>query len=194
MTDDIGRELVDWTVAAGLQSADEQELLDGFCARLNEVGFDLARAFIASQILHPLHAARGVVWSGQRAAREDYGFSPEEEADWQRSPLRHIIDNELPSLHIRLDDTLEPDRFPLLARLRAEGGTDYLAQRRGFGSGSSLQRFPRCRRLLDDTTAGRLHQRPDRRARPLHRAAGAGLQVDHHFRYQPHLDAHLSWP
>ncbi len=141
MTDELGHELVDWTVAAGLQSADEQELLDGFCARLNEAGFDLARAFIASQILHPLHAARGVVWSGQRAAREDYGFSPEEEADWQRSPLRHIIDNELASLHVRLDDSLEPDRFPLLIRLRAEGGTDYLAQRRRFGSGNTFSDF-----------------------------------------------------
>ena len=140
MAADLERELVDWLVAAGLGSPDEQDLLDGFCVRLNEAGFGLSRAYIASEILHPLHDARGFVWRGGGSAREDYGYSanPEQEADWQRSPLFYIIDRALPELRVRLDDSLEPDRFPLLHRLRAEGGTDYLALARRFGSGRAF--------------------------------------------------------
>ncbi len=140
MAADLERELVDWLIAAGLGSPDEQALLDGFCAQLNEAGFGLQRAYIASEILHPLHDARGFVWQGGGSAREDYGYaaSPEQEADWQRSPLFYLIDNGLPELRVRLDDSLEPDRFPLLRRLRAEGGTDYLALARRFGSGRAF--------------------------------------------------------
>lgn len=141
MTDALGQELVDWIVATALKSADEQALLDGFCARLNDAGFEMARAFMASQILHPLHDARGVVWRGNGASREDYGFSSEDEADWRRSPLYHIIENQLPSLRLRLDETLRTDHFPLLLRLREEGGTDYVAMSRKFGSGSSYGDF-----------------------------------------------------
>ena len=142
MTDDLGRELVDWIVTTALASTDEQALLDGLCARLNAAGLELARAFVASEILHPLHDARSVVWRGHGAARKDYGGNPEDEADWQRSPLFHIIENELPTLRIRLDDTLVPGRYPLLHQLRDdEGGTDYLAQMRGFGDGTSYGDF-----------------------------------------------------
>jgi adenylate cyclase len=138
--EDLERELVDWLVDAGLDNGDEQALVDGFCARLNAAGFELLRAFVASEILHPLHDARGFVWRGRGVAREHYGYteSPEQEVDWQKSPLRHLVENGLPSLHLRLDDGLEPGRFPLLHRLRDEGGTDYLAQTRPFGSGSSF--------------------------------------------------------
>ena len=143
MTDDLGRELVDWIVATALESADEQALIDGFCARLNEAGFNLVRAFVASEILHPLHDARGVVWRGNGAARENYGdeTNPEHDAEWQRSPLHYVIQNELQSLRLRLDDTLEPGRFPLLQELRDEGGTDYVAHMRNFGAGTSYGAF-----------------------------------------------------
>ena len=136
MTPAAERELVDWLIACGLGSTDEQALLDGLCARLNAAGAALTRAYVASQVLHPLHAARGVVWQGGGAAREDYGSSPEQQAAWQSSPLAYLVDNDLFELRLRLDHSLAPDRFPLLHRLRAAGGTDYLAFARRFAGGS----------------------------------------------------------
>ena len=143
MTADLERELIDWLVAAGLGSPDEQTLLDGFCGRLNEAGFGISRAYIASEILHPLHDARGFVWQATGSAREDYAHDagPQRRADWRQSPLFYIVDNGLPQLRLRLDDSLEPERFPLLERLRGEGGTDYLALARRFGRGRAFGDF-----------------------------------------------------
>jgi len=138
---DLERELVDWLIAGGLDSAREQPLLDGLCARLNEAGFALMRAYVASEVLHPLHDARGFVWQGGGAAREDYRSTPEQAADWRSSPLSYLVENELAELRIRLDETLAPGRFPLLHRLRGAGGTDYLAFARRFGRGVSFGDF-----------------------------------------------------
>jgi len=135
---DPERELIDWLIACGLDSADEQALLDGLCARLNAAGFALTRAYIASQVLHPLHDARGFVWQGGAATREDYTAGPQQQANWQSSPLSHLVDNDLPEFRIRLDGSLAPDRFPLLHRLRDAGGTDYLAFARRFGRGRNF--------------------------------------------------------
>lgn len=137
----VERELVDRLIAAGLESAREQPLLDELCARLNEAGFALTRAYVASEVLHPLHDARGFVWQGGDAAREDYRSTPEQEAAWRHSPLSWLVENDLPELRIRLDDSLAPGRFPLLHRLRGEGGTDYLAFARRFGRGASFGDF-----------------------------------------------------
>ncbi len=134
---DVTRELVDWLVAAGLAGGDEQVLLDGLCERLNAAGLDLLRGYLASEVLHPLHEAKGFVWRSEGVSREDYGHvsTPERRADYENSPLYPIIRQGVPRLRIRLDDTLKPRRFPLLHRLRAEGGTDYFALSHPFRAG-----------------------------------------------------------
>lgn len=141
MTADLERELVDQLIAAGLESADEQAVLDALCQRLDGAGLALCRAYVASEVLHPLHDARGFLWQGAGAAREDYHSTPQQAADWLSSPLSHLVDSGLPELRLRLDDSLVPGRFPLLHRLRAAGGTDYLAFARRFGRGATFGDF-----------------------------------------------------
>jgi adenylate cyclase len=134
---DAAGELVDWLVAGGLDCNDEQVLLDGFCERLNAAGLELVRGYVASEVLHPLHQAKGVVWRREGVSREDYGLvsTPETRADYENSPLYEIIENGMPWRRFRLDDALPPGRFPLLHRLRAEGGTDYFALSHAFSAG-----------------------------------------------------------
>lgn len=134
---DEALQLVEWLVARGLDSGDEQVLLDGLCERLNAAGLELMRGYLASEVLHPLHEAKAYVWRREGVTREDYGYvtTPERQANFQNSPIYLIIDKGVPELHIPLDDTLTPGRFPLLHELRAEGGTDYFALSHPFSAG-----------------------------------------------------------
>jgi adenylate cyclase len=129
--------LVEWLVARGLDCADEQVLLDGLCERLNAAGLELLRGYLASEVLHPLHEAKAYVWRREGVTREDYGYvtTPEQQANYENSPLYLIIDKGVPELRIPLDDTLTPGRFLLLHELRAEGGTDYFALSHPFSAG-----------------------------------------------------------
>lgn len=128
--------LVEWLVARGLDCADEQALLDGLCERLNAAGLELVRGYLASEVLHPLHEAKAYVWRREGVVREDYGYvtTPERQANYENSPLYLIIEKGMRRLHIPLDDTLEPGRFPLLHELRAEGATDYFALSHPFSA------------------------------------------------------------
>jgi adenylate cyclase len=136
-TTEAARELVDWLVASGLDGVDEQALFDGLCERLNAAGLELVRGYLASEVLHPLHEAKGLFWRPDGSSREDYGVAttPERQAAYENSPLYPIIEEGVPRLRIRLDDSLVPGRFPLLHRLRAEGGTDYFALSHPFRAG-----------------------------------------------------------
>ncbi len=133
MSGDAEQELVDWLIEAGLRDHDEAGLLRGLCDRLQRAGLDLVRVLMASQLLHPQLRARGFRWQGGEVVREDYdGTAREPGGDWPQSPFYHMVHEGLSSLRVRLDDGLEPGRFPLLDRLRTEGGTDYFAVARRF--------------------------------------------------------------
>lgn len=143
MPEELERELLRWLVDQGLDSVDETGLLAGLCERLQTAGLSLRRAYVASEVLHPLHDARGLVWRPEAFGREDYGYesAAARAADWRNSPLYHIIERKLPRLRLRLDGGLEAGRFPLLHRLRDEGCTDYLALARAFPEGAAWGGF-----------------------------------------------------
>lgn len=134
MPPDAERALIDWLIEAGLRDHDERELLGGLCERLKLAGLGLSRVLMASQLLHPQLQARGFLWRGDGVVREEYGGGAGRDpgGDWPLSPFYHMVHEGLDSLRIRLDHSLTPGRFPLLDRLRAEGGTDYFATARRF--------------------------------------------------------------
>ncbi len=136
------QQLFDWLVAAGLDGTAEEAMFHGLCERLNAAGLELMRGYLAAEVLHPLNEAKGIIWRRDGVSREDYGLvtTPERQADYANSPLYQIIEEGVRRLRIRLDDGLEPGRFPLLHRLRAEAATDYfaLAQPSHAGWGNAL--------------------------------------------------------
>ena len=133
MSPDLDRDIVDWLVAAALESADENALLTALAERLNAAGFDLSRVFVGTEVFHPQVEARSFIWRPGGAIQEDYDFQTMDEVGdgWTRSPLYYLLDNGLGWMRLRLDE-LGPGRFPLLERLRDEGCTDYAAAMRNF--------------------------------------------------------------
>jgi len=122
-----------WVTEAGLTGMTEPELLHGFCDRLVIEGLPVARANTIIDTLHPIHEGRVFRWRRDDQETLDpvieYGrTNVEGEAadNWRRSTYYH--------LHLSGEDCLRrrigrghPEDFSVLADLRAEGQTDYLA-------------------------------------------------------------------
>lgn len=126
-------ELSDWICHQGLLRVDLEDLLDGFCQRLATLGLPLMRGFYTAQTLHPRITGLGYIWRPNAGVESDtylYRTSPSEA--FLQSPIKHLIDNDLDELHIKLEgDGALP--FPTCYELREEGGTDYFMQLQRFG-------------------------------------------------------------
>src|SRR5262245_42212061 len=92
--------LTDWLIEGGLDGREVGELFDGFCRRLNESGFPLARGYLSFAMLHPLLWATGITWERGRVTEAidlPYGF--EQRESWKTSPFRHMLDGDVRRLH-----------------------------------------------------------------------------------------------
>ena len=131
-----------WLILAGLQGAGENRLVEGFCERLREADVDIRRFSTGSDVLHPLHEGRAIVWHPDRPIEVNYyepipEDQPEPEA-WVRSPFYQLIKGNSPILARRLDGDYRTGEFPLLDELQEQGITGYLAVRVFFGENGSL--------------------------------------------------------
>jgi adenylate cyclase len=125
--------IADWLVHQGLWRADVPTLLGGYCERLVAAGVPLWRGYLSALTLHPRVRGVGCSWRpAQGAQSELYIYRPEPSEDYLVSPFAHMFEQGLPSLRVPLAGE-EPIEFPLLARFRAEGATDYLAHVQSFG-------------------------------------------------------------
>ena len=124
-----------WVTQAGLAGALELDLLCGFCERAVAAGLPIRRAQIVIDTLHPVHEGRVFRWRCDRAGEVlEYGRTSESDATadkWLQSPFNHLLKTGASTLRRKLDNQ-GPAEFPILADLKAEGQTEYLA---------SVQRF-----------------------------------------------------
>ncbi|WP_170763947.1 adenylate/guanylate cyclase domain-containing protein [Ruegeria lacuscaerulensis] len=121
-------DLINWLVTRGLEGADKEELLEGYCNRLVDLGVPLMRFHAAQSALHPVYGGTGYSWyHGQGGEYQTFEYSEQPSEQWQQSPLFAILNNEVDAIHERLVDQNEPSRFPLLNDLREIGATDYYA-------------------------------------------------------------------
>jgi adenylate cyclase len=125
--------LSDWLVHQGLWRADVPTLLGGYCERLAAAGVPIWRGYLSALTLHPRVRGVGCSWRpAQGAQSELYIYRPQPSEDYLVSPFAHMFERGLPSLRVPLAGE-QPIEFPLLARFRAEGATDYLAHVQSFG-------------------------------------------------------------
>jgi adenylate cyclase len=122
-----------WVTAAGLTGMTELELLHGFCHRLVAGGVPIARVNIVIDTLHPIHEGRVFRWrrddQGDLDHIVEYGrtnVGGEAAANWRRSTYYHLLMSGEDFLRRRIGPG-HGDDFSVLADLRAEGQTDYLA-------------------------------------------------------------------
>lgn len=55
-------DLIEWIVTRGLEGAAKEELLDGYCNKLLELGVPLMRFHAAQSALHPVYGGTGFSW------------------------------------------------------------------------------------------------------------------------------------
>lgn len=122
-----------WLTEQGLLRTSLDILLEGFCERLIRRGLPLMRGYIGGRTLHPTISVLACEW------RRDVGIKTDTHAHWEehsdiflKSPVKRILDLDLPELRLRLSPD-NPSEFPACEALREEGATDYLALRASFG-------------------------------------------------------------
>ncbi len=120
--------LIDWLVNKGLEGAGQEELLEGFCARLVGMGVPLMRFHAAQSTLHPVYGGTGYSWyNGAGGESETFEYTDTPSEVWQQSPLYALLNEDLDEIRVKLVEHNEPSRFPLLNDLREVGATDYYA-------------------------------------------------------------------
>ena len=130
-----------WLIDAGLDGLDQSGLVAGYCERLVSAGLPLWRASMGADTLHPLIDAQGHRWLASEGVREEFfprATTPDRLEMWHRSPWYRMIEDNQDAMRRRLADGEGCERFPLLADLAAEGGTDYWARIVSFGERARL--------------------------------------------------------
>lgn len=137
--------LVNWLMDKGLQGASQQDLLNGYCRRLTEMGVPLFRFYLAQRAFHPHFGGIGFSWTcdaGISQQHYQYRATPPEE--WVTSPFYFMLSNKLDEFRARLDgsDEDQVSVFPILPELKEQGVTDYFASGLHFDQGELVNLDP----------------------------------------------------
>ncbi len=109
----------------GLEGADQEEVLGGYCRALVDLGVPLMRLHVAQSAFHPRYGGVGFDWTRTSGITyEQYEFTDTPREVWLQSPLYYLLETSEMELRVRLKDANEPSRFPLLNELRETGHTD----------------------------------------------------------------------
>ncbi|MGI9502382.1 MAG: adenylate/guanylate cyclase domain-containing protein [Geminicoccaceae bacterium] len=125
--------LSDWISEQGLLRVSLEDLLSGFCERLETLGLPLMRGYLSAQTLHPRIAVLGCAWRPDEGIRTDVIlYRPEPSEAYLKSPFKRLLANDLDDLRVKLEGKA-PLPFPVCEEFREEGGTDYFAQLVRYG-------------------------------------------------------------
>lgn len=115
-------------LAMGLEGANQEAVLEGYCQALVEAGVPLMRLHVAQSAFHPRYGGVGFDWTrADGLSTEQYEYTEAPRDVWLQSPLFHLLQSDEMELRVRLDQGNEAGRFPLFLDLRAKGATDYFA-------------------------------------------------------------------
>lgn len=133
MSDSV-QEISDWLVDEGLSRGTYDDLLTGFCERLNRGGIPVERSLLAMRTLHPTIDAHSLIWRrGKPLEREDFATDRGPTEGFTESPLADLLSHpELHEIHRKLIDSNTPFDYPILRDLQEQGITDYLIKKIGF--------------------------------------------------------------
>ena len=136
---------VDWLVESGLGGSDVPELVAGLCRHLNAGGFAVDRAGCAILTLHPQIVSQEVTWRSDDDSATTTYYTPKlmEDPDNRGGPYYHLALNRLSYKRFLLDEGGAAEDMPLLARLRAEGYTEYFGFFHATGGAAAITPFAR---------------------------------------------------
>ena len=137
------QQVSDWLVEQGLHGSGFVELIEGLGQRLCAAGLPVRRLHVSMAALHPDYGALGTTWEGGGTITEDrFKHGADYEEVWQRSPLRGMVDNNIPRMRRRLERAEDCNDFPIFQDLHQAGATDWLALLVGFGSAERSINLP----------------------------------------------------
>jgi len=118
----------EWLLGEGRRFSTSGELLVALCERLLAAGFSIDRASLHLNTLNPQVRGTRFVWQqgARRAAETTYGHEASVDEAYQRSPL-YTVQRMGQTVRRRLDQGSAEVEFPILADLKSEGITDYIA-------------------------------------------------------------------
>jgi adenylate cyclase len=121
------QQIHDWLIDQTLGEPDIVDLFEGACLRLSGVGVPVGRGMLMWPTLHPLFQAENVIWRrGQPAELRQFAHQDTATEQWLRSPMRALIESNIPVMRRRLTGPGKMLDFVLLEELAEEGFTDYL--------------------------------------------------------------------
>jgi adenylate cyclase len=136
MPDPKIKAIADWLADGARSAVQPQDVLAQLCERLVTCGIPLWRVAVYVRTLHPQVMGRRFVWrpdSEVETSEAPYTFL--ETAEFRDSPIARVyLTGE--AIRRKLVDPGCPDDFPVLADLRAEEVTDYLASPLLFTDGA----------------------------------------------------------
>jgi adenylate cyclase len=120
--------VVSWMLREGRHQTQMREFGDEMCRRIVAAGIPLWRGFCYVGTLHPEVAAAAYIWRrGEHGATRRLGpHGLFDMPEFSSSPLAEIR-RTARAVRRRLEDPGCPIDWPVLAQLRDEGGTDYVA-------------------------------------------------------------------
>ncbi|MBK8907342.1 MAG: adenylate/guanylate cyclase domain-containing protein [Rhodospirillales bacterium] len=128
--------LVDWLLTEGWNITDPKDLIREFGRQMVTIGIPLYRLRVNIRILHPQFLGTTYTWVRGRENVEEF-MPPYEiltQDSYLTSPFAAIFEGA-GGIRRRLDVPGEPLDYPILADLRAEGATDYVAMPLVFSDG-----------------------------------------------------------
>lgn len=118
----------EWLIDEALGNPDIVELFGTLCLRISSVGIPITRARLFWPTLHPLFQAETVSWNqNEVAVLNQFVHQDEASDDWNKSPLKFLIDNDLDLLRRELTGPNTRVDFELLEGLQKNGFTDFIA-------------------------------------------------------------------
>ncbi|MFA3920304.1 adenylate/guanylate cyclase domain-containing protein [Ruegeria hyattellae] len=120
--------LTSWLLQRGQVGEEQQQLLEGYCSLLLDLGVPFLRLHVAQSAFHPKYGGIGFDWlRGEGMSRQTYEHNPSPRDDWLKSPLYCLLSSGEREMREPVPQDDSPARFPIFEELRALGATDYFA-------------------------------------------------------------------
>ena len=122
------QDLTDWVISEALIADNYVGIYEGFHCRLVEADVPICRAHVAMPTLHPLAELITITWRPDtKATLSMIGHGSRQTDDWLNSPIKVMMEGNLDRLRIGPDDIdSAAEKFPVVAKLKDEGVTDYM--------------------------------------------------------------------
>ena len=130
------RAVVDWLIDGARSAPQPQQVLAELCDRLVACGIPLWRVAVFVRTLHPNVMGRRFIWRpGAEVETSEAPFELLETAEFRDNPIARVYETSR-AIRRKLTDPDYVVDFPVLADLRAQGVTDYLASPLFFTDGA----------------------------------------------------------